>query len=151
MCSSSDFQISRLTENRSKVSEALKTYISFLVPTEIYAPYDIDGHQDHRAVAAAVDSLVKMGTIACPVYEYPIWFWPWRALRHLVMPARLMRLRRVSTEGYIVKKRQAMEAYRSQCENITGETDAWFLSKKFLDNFFKPYELFFQKNAQRRQ
>ena len=145
------FPDSRLQEHSLKVAETLKRQISALRPAEIYTPYGIDGHQDHRAVAAAVNSLVEAGMITCSVYEYPVWFWPRRALWHLAMPARLMRLRKVSTEGFLAKKRQAMEAYRSQCENITGELNARFLEKKFLVNFFRPYELFFQKNTQRRQ
>ena len=143
-----EFPDSRLQEYSFKIAETLRYHIGCLRPAAIYAPYSIDGHQDHRAVAAAVDSLVDRGMITCSVYEYPVWFWPRRALWHLAMPSQLKRLRKVSTEGFLVKKRQAMECYRSQCENITGESHVRFLEKKFLINFFGPYELFFQKNTQ---
>ena len=139
------FADSRLEHSRPEIAAALLGHIAALRPAEIYVPYGIDGHQDHRAVAAAIDSLLGAGKIACPVYEYPVWFWPWQALRHLAMPRRLMRLCRVSTAGCLPKKRQAMLRYRSQCENITGEPGAWFLDEKTLANFFKANELFFRK------
>lgn len=139
------FPDSRLADSTAEIAAAILDNILSLAPAEIYVPYGIDGHQDHRAVAAAVDLLVAAGKIACPIYEYPVWFWPWQALRHVAMPARLMRLRKVSTAGCLSKKRQAMLSYRSQCENITGEADAWFLDDKMLANFFKANELFFRK------
>lgn len=140
-----EFPDSRLADNTPAIAEALLGHILSLAPAELYVPYGVDGHQDHRAVAAAVDLLAKAGEIVCPVYEYPVWFWPWRALRHVVMPRRLMRLRKVSTSGCLPRKRQAMLSYRSQCENFTGEANAWFLDPKMLANFFKANELFFKK------
>lgn len=136
------FSDSRLEAHKPDIAEALSNHIAALKPTQIYTPYGIDGHQDHRALAAVVDLLVRTGRVTCPIYEYPIWFWPWDALRHLAMPSRL---RRVSTTGCLPTKNQAMLAYRSQCENITGEAGTWFLDKKFLSNFFRPNELFFEK------
>lgn len=139
------FPDSRLADNTPRIAEAILSRVSSLAPAEIYVPYGSDGHQDHRAVAAAIDLLARAGKLACPVYEYPVWFWPWRALRHVAMPARLMRLCRVSTTGCLPQKRLAMLSYRSQCQNITGEADAWFLDEKMLANFFKANELFFRK------
>ncbi len=139
------FPDSRLDDAKAAVAEALLARIAALNPAEIYVPYGIDGHRDHRAVAAAFDMLLGAGKIACPVYEYPVWFWPWQALRHLAMPRRLLRLRKVATAGCLATKRQAMLSYRSQMENITGEPDVWFLERRMLANFFKPNELFFEK------
>ena len=139
------FPDSRLGDATQAIADAVLTQIAAVRPAEMYVPYGIDGHQDHRAVAAAIDLLQRAGKIPCPVYEYPVWFWPWQALRHLAMPRRLLRLRRVSTAGCLATKREAMLRYRSQCENFTGEPDAWFLEQKMLANFFKAHELFFEK------
>lgn len=139
------FPDSRLNESQGDIADALLARIASWQPAEVFVPYGIDGHRDHRAVAAAIDLLVSAGKIACPVYEYPVWFWPWQALRHLAMPRRLMRLRRVSTAGCLPSKRQAMLSYRSQLENFTGEPGAWFLEPRMLANFFKANELFFEK------
>ncbi len=141
------FPDSRLGDAQAAIAEALLARIVALAPAEIYVPYGIDGHRDHRAVAAAVELLLGGGKVACPVYEYPVWFWPWKALRHLAMPHRLLRLRRVSTAGCLESKRQAMLSYRSQMENFTGEPGAWFLEHRMLANFFKRNELFFEKRA----
>lgn len=139
------FPDGRLQENRAQIAAALQIHVAALYPVEIYAPYGIDQNPDHRAVAASVDDLVKAAVIVCPVYEYPIWFWPRLALAHLAMPGQLARLRRVPSADWLAKKRAAMQEYRSQCENITGEADIGFLDPDFLENFFKPYELYFQK------
>lgn len=139
------FPDSRLADHIPAVAAAILARVASLAPAEIYVPYGSDGHQDHRAVAAAIDLLVDSGKLSGAVYEYPVWFWPWQALRHVAMPRRLMRLCRVSTAGCLATKRLAMLSYRSQCENITGEADAWFLDEKMLANFFKANELFFRK------
>ena len=139
------FPDSRLADVTADIADALLARVRSWEPAEIYVPYGVDGHRDHRAVAAAVELLLGGGKIACPVYEYPVWFWPWQALRHLAMPRRLLQLRKVSTAGCLPSKRKAMLSYRSQCENLTGEPGVWFLQQKMLVNFFKRHELFFEK------
>ena len=145
------FPDTQLTENQQAVADVLRRHIDELRPAEIYAPYGIDGHRDHRAVAAALTSLIDAGAVGCPVYEYPLWFWPRRAVEHLAMPAALRRLRKVSTAGLLGPKRQAMDAYRSQSENFTGEPGAWYLTETTLGDFFQPEELFFQRVGRDRQ
>lgn len=139
------FPDSRLKEHEPDIAAALRSRIEELGPAEVYAPYGIDGHRDHQAVAAAIGVLIEAGVISCPVYEYPLWFWPRRAVRHLTMPAALRRLRRVSTAGLLASKRQAMDAYRSQLANFTGEPGAWYLTETTLRDFYQPEELFFQR------
>jgi len=139
------FPDTALEQNQRAIAEVLRHRIGELQPAEIFSPYGIDGHRDHRAVAAALTTLFEAGALTCPVYEYPVWFWPRRAMRHLAMPATLRRLRKVSTAGLLDRKRQAMDAYRSQRENFTGEPAAWFLTETVMRDFFQPEELFFQR------
>ncbi len=129
--------------HRDAIATALQSHIAALGPAEICAPYGIDGHRDHRTVADVMDGLVRTGAVTCAVYDYPVWFWPRGALRHVAAPARLRRLRRVATSGWLPQKRQAMDAYKSQREHITGEAHTWVLEDSFLANFYKPYEFFF--------
>ena len=133
------------------IASALLQRIKAIAPRQIFSPYGVDKGSDHRAVAAALERLAKSDSLFCPVYEYPIWFGPKDFLQHLLQPRHLSRLRRVSTRGCLKRKKMAMAAYRSQCENLTGEAGWWTLEQKFLARFFMPYELFFEKLLPQRQ
>ncbi len=128
-----------------EIRDLLCQRIGSFAPQRIFSPYDLDRHPDHRAVAEAINTLWKTGAINCPVYEYPLWFWPRVALWHLLRPRRLLRLRRVDARGVLPVKREAMNAHRSQHQNLTGEPGWRKLRPYFLDRFFTPYELYFEK------
>lgn len=127
------------------IAAVIKTHVVAFQPTLIFSPYSEDYHPDHRAIAAAIDQLCRDKTIAGTVFEYPISFWPFVALRHLLHPSKLRRLRRISAMPYLTHKMRAMKAYRSQLENMTGEA-AWFYFKpEQILRFFREHELFFEK------
>jgi LmbE family N-acetylglucosaminyl deacetylase len=140
-----DFPDGKAHRHIDAIATALSKHIRDFNPRHIFCSYDRDGHPDHRAVAEAIDRLWRGRAIACRVFEYPIWFWPYGALRHLYAPLRLIRLRRVSARRFLGHKKAAMAEYRSQCENLTGE-DTWFtFTPRFLARFFRDFELFFEK------
>ena len=123
-------------EQVNDITSELQKYIQRLKPEEIFSPYGDDDHGDHKAIAAAVDVLVNNGIITVPVYEYPLWFWPWRAQKNAVNPFRLARLRIISTAGMIERKKKALMAYKSQRIH-------W--NDNFLRYYLQSYEIFFEK------
>lgn len=143
-------------EDKEKISSALLQQIKDFAPQHIFSPYGVDLHPDHQTIAAVVNNLVKSGNITCPVYQYPIWFWNFTAwslklaslpkilIQFLKHPCRSLCLRRVSAQDYLDLKKAALAEYRSQCENLTGETGWRLLPQVFLKKFFVPYELFFE-------
>jgi LmbE family N-acetylglucosaminyl deacetylase len=132
-----------------------------LGPQQILAPSGIDRHMDHRALASIVHRLMADGTIRCPVYEYPVWFfsaWTWMGGRRFpwVIPWMVARLVRatltlrpvlVRTSGALEQKRRALEAFTSQMNNLTGEPTWQVFDQRFLSQFFGPYEIFFVPTA----
>jgi LmbE family N-acetylglucosaminyl deacetylase len=127
------------------IALALEEHIHDLNPRQIFSPYGVDRHPDHRAIAAAIDELSSRGVLTAPVYEYPIWFWPWGALEHAFKPSRLSRLRRIDTKGLLKQKKAAINAHKSQSVNLTGEKDWWVLDELLITSSLQPYEIFFQK------
>lgn len=113
-------------------------------PQIILTPHPDDQHADHQTVTKAVEAAVVDTMRACRILYYPIWFWPRGAFKTLMLPVRLLHLRRAVAGPWLAKKQQAMLAHRSQCENITGEADWQFLSPRFIKRFMAPYELFFE-------
>lgn len=127
------------------IAAAIKTHVIAFQPRLIFSPYSEDSHPDHQTIANAIDSLCRDKTIVGTVFEYPISFWPFVALRHLLHPSKLRRLRRITTTPYLTHKMRAMKSYRSQLENMTGEP-AWFYFKpEHILRFFREHELFFEK------
>ncbi len=114
-------------------------------PAVLFSPYDLDSHKDHRAIAKAIDWLCQEGKITIPVFEYPMWFWPCGAIKHLFSPSTWRTNRRISTQGFLSQKEQAIRAHRSQCENITNEPNWSRLPSAFIKESLQPYELFFEK------
>jgi LmbE family N-acetylglucosaminyl deacetylase len=145
-----DFPDQGTTEQSSAVEAALADQIRIFSPAQIFSPYGFDGHADHRAIAASVDRLCRAGIITCPVYEYPIWFWTWGALDHLLHPMKLARLRYVPTRGFIDFKIDAIVAHRSQLQPLTDEPGWFTFTPSMLTRFFRAYELFFEKPRQNR-
>lgn len=134
------------TETRaSAVESSLRQEIITMAPCRIFSPYGVDGHPDHRVIAAAVQRLYAKKSISCPVYEYPIWFWNVRAIGHLFQPLKLVRLRRVPTRQFLVAKKVAIAAHCSQNVPLTDEPGWFVFHKNFLPQFINSFELFFEK------
>ena len=131
------------------IAADIRIYLANWRPALVFSPYGCDPHPDHRAVAAALDLLVREHAVHCPVLEYPR-FQPYTALTHLLDPRKWRRFRCISTSTLLDTKRLLLAEHRSQCENLTGEPGWQQLSPHWLRMFFQPYELFLEKplNAQ---
>lgn len=141
------------------VAERLAAIVAEVSPQEVYSPSPLDRNVDHRAIGRIVRDLARGGRIACPVMEYPVWFWTLRTwvgdgpLTARMIPSLAMaplraaavaRVRMVRTEGFLETKRAALAKHRSQVENLTGEPGWGVLEAGFLRSFFRGYELFFE-------
>jgi LmbE family N-acetylglucosaminyl deacetylase len=146
-----EFPDSHTQEAASAIEAALAEQICALMPQRIFSPHGIDGHRDHRVIAAAIDRLFRRGTIACQVYEYPIWFWSYRALAHLFQPQTLILLRRVATQGFLAAKKAAIAAHCSQNVALTEEAGWFTLQDRFVARLLVSFELFFEKPLHKSQ
>jgi len=133
--------------HKEEIEKYLIREIKAFSPSQIFSPYDFDKHRDHRAVAAVVNKLIQSGFIDCSIFEYPLWFWPKAALWHVLHPQRFLTLRRVNARDVIETKKSAMAEHRSQYDNLTGEPGWRKFRPFFLDRFFTPYELYFEKKT----
>jgi N-acetylglucosamine malate deacetylase 1 len=130
------------------ITRDLRNQVELTRPNLVLSPYGIDKHPDHRAVAAAIEHLYQEGSIACPVYEYPIWFWLGYGLAHLLRPGPVRQLRCVDAKAYQQRKINAMKAHHSQFPSrFGGLSDSLFQPYSFWIQFFARYELFFEKNV----
>lgn len=151
------FEDRHAADDPPRLREAVARLIDSVRPEQLFSPFGIDWHPDHRAIAAAVRAEGEAGGIPCPVYEYPVWLYNLRmwTLSSRLTPRAVFRLHRmvrdlaplrpVSAEvgPYLDAKRAALDAHVSQVRNITGEPDWTFLTPVFLSHFFDSRELFF--------
>lgn len=155
------FEDQYTSRHTAAIRDRLAAIIAEAKPEEVYSPSGIDRNPDHRAIASVVDGLVRDGRISCAVYEYPVWFWTLRTwagpgpvgsasiARMVLSPMRAamtLRVRTVSTEGYLERKRHALAAHRTQMENLTGEAGWHTVPEQFLGSFFRREELFFVRH-----
>lgn len=128
-------------------------------PDEILVTSRWDWHPDHRALARVARAAAYRADAPCTVAEYPIWLWadgPWKASRASAAALRrgwrspwLVRPELVSTDGFLETKRHALDAYRTQLSNLTGEPGWATLDRRFLARFLAPYELFVDRVSSR--
>lgn len=136
-----------LTASAVALAERLAAEFADFAPEQLLYPSGLDGHPDHRALAAAAEQQLAAGPVAVEGYAYPVWFWNLRAW--LTRPGQLLRLPglwpvKLETAAVIECKRSALGAHRSQFENLTGEADWDILRANFTRHFFGPYEIYFR-------
>jgi LmbE family N-acetylglucosaminyl deacetylase len=100
----------------------------------IVAPFELDGHPDHEAVARACRAAA--GERGLTLVRYPIWAWH-RGSAHLFMESRSVRF--VLSDRARAAKRQAIAEHRSQLDERPGGA---ILPAHVLDYFYQPYEVF---------
>jgi LmbE family N-acetylglucosaminyl deacetylase len=138
------FEDGRLGQHRRSLRDRLAGLLDTLNPEEIFVSSIIDAHPDHRVLAELTRELAFAGCGRHAVlYEYPIWFWDPRQWQFSRFAERRPRIAR--TENFLARKREAIDAYRSQISNLTGEP-GWTitLSRSFLRQFLQPEEIFFE-------
>ncbi|MGE4351884.1 MAG: PIG-L deacetylase family protein [Bdellovibrionales bacterium] len=123
----------------AQIEDDLASQYWLTPPGLVLSPCLIDLHADHRHIATIVRKLVAAGKISCPVLEYPLWFWPKGAFRHLFSHKLLETHRKVDIRPYLAAKQTAIDAYIHQKNDPNWkQLEAMGLAKDMPD-----YELFF--------
>ncbi|MEO6125789.1 MAG: PIG-L family deacetylase [Ilumatobacteraceae bacterium] len=97
----------------------------------VFAPLSCDGHPDHDAVGAVVESLVRDDIDVC---FYPIWSWHWHQPSTSVIG--VSGRRSVMSPAAAAAKAAALECYRSQTAG-----DDPILPDHFRGRFDSPFEV----------
>lgn len=145
-----EFGDGTLAASPAALAERLAAEFAAFAPQQLLYPSGLDGHPDHRALAAAAERLLASGDPDVEGYAYPVWFWNLRAwLNQPWLLLQLPRLRPVKLEAgwAMARKRAALAAHRSQFQNLTDEADWTFLRANFTRHFFGRYELYFRFRA----
>jgi len=155
-------EVDRIATAAAPITSAIDALLSAARPQELYVVSGLDDHPDHAALNAIVIDMLAAGAIDCPVYEYPIWFWADRraARRWLAGVGRtagsLGRTRggylapvAVRTDGFLPQKRHALDAHATQVTRYRTD-EPWSILQdiddgRWLERFFGPQELFFQR------
>ena len=124
---------------------------------DLVIPLAIDGHPDHRALAAAALEHVRGAGHRGRVLAYPIWLakvdaWTADGQGSSILAEAASKVAdvvaRVPTELVIERratsaKRRAMVCHRSQISNLTGEADWPMLGSADLKRFLRDDEIYF--------
>lgn len=148
----------RLGENAAVASQAIDALLSTHEYDQVFVPSQRDWNDDHRALARIGAAAVATHP-AVRLYSYPVWFfepWAWfepgasrpaKAWQALIRPVVGFRRARViglDIDEVLAVKVHALEAYRSQLTNITGEADWEVLPGTLMDRACSTVELYFE-------
>jgi LmbE family N-acetylglucosaminyl deacetylase len=153
-----DHEEGSLHQVGSQLVAQLVEVLDALRPAELLSPSGIDRLADHRNVCRAARRAVAACRQQPSVLEYPVWLWDAQAwidrdapaLRQagqlLTRPVTVgARLRPVAVGVGAVRdrKRAALDQYRSQLTNLTGEPTWATMDPRFIERFMGHQELFF--------
>lgn len=147
----------RLHGCKDELGEQVRCVLREFDPDEVLVTSDMDWHGDHRALFAVVAELMASEEVRAAVRAYPVWFWSARSWIGATRPGlgmfwrfgnRWHRLHRqrvqlVRTDGYLGRKRSALEAYATQMRRKGDEPEWACFDPHFIANFFQRYEVLF--------
>ena len=122
-----------------QITQDIESQIWLYQPALIVSPHGIDAHTDHRTVAQVVHTLKQKEHIKCPVWEYPMWFWPKGAIRHLLSKTLRATHIKVNVHNHLQIKQDAINAHECQkSEENWNQLEAYTIASNLRDE-----ELFF--------
>jgi len=136
-----DYKDWQTSKHVRQIAEDIASQIWLNPPACLLTPHGIDAHPDHRAVARAIQILCDENKIACPILEYPMWFWPKGGLKHLFNARLLKTHRKVNISSYMSIKQTAIDAHVCQKDEANWAA----LIAYHIAGQLHPYELFFEK------
>jgi LmbE family N-acetylglucosaminyl deacetylase len=156
------FEEGSLGRRLEEVAALIRRQVDDFAPDEILVTSSLDWHDDHRSLSRALHlAMSRPGRTTMPapmVREYPVWAWadgPWSnppgrpavrsALDLVAEPVTAWRAAGatyVRTGPYLTRKRHALDAYRSQLTNLTGEPGWATFDARFLQLFLGDRETF---------
>jgi LmbE family N-acetylglucosaminyl deacetylase len=118
------------------VADAVRTHR----PDEVMVTSEADPHSDHAAVGRAARRAVAGGGVR--LVAYPIWQWTRpRSWGRTVAAASTAET--VAMDGYVERKRRAVEVFHSQMSAAAGGEQIEGLTLSFLGHFLNGREMFF--------
>ena len=148
-----------LASNRADAESALSTLLAEHRPDQVFLPCRRDWNPDHRELAVIGLRLVASELPSARCFSYPVWFfepWAWYdsdASKSLKL-AQLMwraiiglarsRPLALDIDDVLACKVHALEAYRSQLTDITGEGEWNLLPADLVTMATAPREIFFR-------
>ena len=136
----------------------LREHLADFAPDEVLVASGLDWHEDHRTLSQALQRAVAGSGDVPLVREYPVWAWvdgPWSnrpgrgaarsAVDLVAEPWRAWRAAgatHVVSGPYLDRKRAALQAYRSQLTNLTGEPGWATFDERFLRLVLGDREIF---------
>jgi LmbE family N-acetylglucosaminyl deacetylase len=129
--------------DRQQATDQLTQIIRDFKPGEVYVTHRHDRSADHEVTHTLIENAIAASGQAIDLFEYPIWIlWKTRLFQEVKL-SDLAGARRLSIKSVQLKKRQALETYRSQYLPIDKDGGR-VLPHGFLRRFFLPYEVFFK-------
>jgi LmbE family N-acetylglucosaminyl deacetylase len=140
-----------------RVVEEVGALVAGRVPDQVYVTSALDGHPDHVALNEVARQLRTQWSGSCEFLEYPTWYWyqgpvrtsarsAWRrtarGVEQVLSSARRFRPGLVATGPYLGPKRRAIECYRSQTQDLSGDGEWEHLPSDFVSAFLGGFEVF---------
>ncbi len=148
-----------LRQVQGQLERELEELIRRHQPEVVVVTSHQDAHPDHQSLALAARAAIAGAGLTRALYEYPVWYWarlPWLhrpsglvdAFWHFLRDPFVELVRetphRVRTEGYLDRKRAALEAHASQIHPFPpGSESGPLLPPDFVDHFFQAHEVYF--------
>ena len=124
--------------------EEMQEYFERIKPQTILTPWRRDPHCDHRATTALIRSIVSKTSWPGALYEYPIWLYELAAEGDAPHPGEARVFAFNLSEGFLLKKKKAIEAHASQLgQTIHDDPDAFSLKPQVLAHFLTPTEYYY--------
>jgi len=128
---------------RQQTIDQLAQILCAFHPGEVYVTHRQDRSKDHEATYELVEAAIAASKLEVELLQYPIWLiWKTPLFREVKF-AQIASSYRLSIKSVQSKKRQAIQAYRSQYSQMEG-AGGTVLPPGFLRRFFQPYEVFFK-------
>ncbi|KQQ26856.1 PIG-L deacetylase family protein [Frondihabitans sp. Leaf304] len=130
-----------IRENRDLVARATGGILSEFPRALVVAPWQGDGHRDHRVLGEITLEVCRREQRQ--LWAYPIWLWHWGNPEHANTPWSTMATLPLTGDDVAAKAR-ALGKYRSQVHG-----SAPVLHERFLGHFQRPEEVFVVENEGR--
>jgi LmbE family N-acetylglucosaminyl deacetylase len=156
-------RVGALAEDAAALDAAVAEHLDECSADDVFHPSPVDGHADHRALAAAVERCTRRGSTASTRLAYPVWYWTrgawvdpvaprWRkGLQFVTRSTRALVVTRtvvVRTADVAEQKRRAVAAHASQVGGPDGRGRR--LSRSTVALFTTGEELFFVQSSKSR-
>ena len=129
-----------------EATRALLAEIEAFVPGEVYCPHLQDVRPDHVAATHFTHQALRLWSRPCAIFHYPVWMW-YHASMGLRRRLNVAGAWRLDVSTVLSDKEHAMAAYLDAPKTSQGYPYCGRLSRAFLRNFRREYEVYFPASA----